>query len=144
MDDRELLQAFEAASLTAEQWTHPAHVRVAYLSLRQHPFPEALRRMRSGIRALNAQLGVEESATSGYNETTTHAFLQLIAATTQAYGGVMPTDDSESFCRMHPHLLQKHVLRLFYSPERRLHPDAKHAFVEPDLAALPRLRGVRN
>ena len=29
------------------------------------------------------------------------------------------------------------LLRFFYSPERRSHPDAKTVFIEPDLAPLP-------
>jgi hypothetical protein len=42
--------------------------------------------MRSNVKAYNDHNGVPESATSGYNETTTHAFLHLILATLQAYG----------------------------------------------------------
>jgi hypothetical protein len=112
-------------------------VRVAYCYLRQHPFEEALERVRAGIQKFNAANKVPESATSGYNETTTVAFVRLVDATMRAYGGVMPTGDSQAFCETHPQLLQKHVLRLFYSPQRRMHPDAKARFVEPDLTALP-------
>jgi hypothetical protein len=42
---------------------------------------------------------------------------------------------------MHPQLMTKHALRLFYSPQRRMHPDAKGRFIEPDLTPLPRLDG---
>jgi hypothetical protein len=81
----------------------------------------------------------------GYNETTTHAFAHLIAATMQAYGEVFPTIDGEAFCATHPQLMTRHVLRLFYSPARRMDPRAKQEFVEPDLAPLPKLDGeVRN
>jgi hypothetical protein len=38
---------------------------------------------------------------------------------------------------MHPQLMSKHVLRLFYSPAGRMHPEAKATFIEPDLAPLP-------
>ena len=55
----------------------------------------------------------------------------------RAYGTVIPTADSEAFCDMHPQLLNRNILRLFYSPERRMHPDAKTRFVEPDLTDLP-------
>ena len=83
---------------------------------------------------------VPEGPTSGYNQTTTEAFIRLIDAVMRAYGEVMPTADSEAFCEMHPQLLNRHVLRLFYSPQRRMHPDAKTRFVEPDLTSLPRCR----
>jgi len=138
MTDSDLVHQFEALTLPFEQWTHRAHVKVAFLYLRDHPFDEALVRMRRGITAYNAANKVAESPTSGYNETTTHAFLQLIAATMQAYGGVFPADDSDAFCNMHPQLMTRHALRLFYSPQQRMHPLAKTQFVKPDLAPLPR------
>jgi hypothetical protein len=112
---------------------------VAYLYLTQHPFDEALRRLRAGIQAYNGFNHVPEGSTSGYNETTTHAFLHLIAATMGAYGRTHPVSDSDGFCDAHPHLMTRHVLRLFYSPQRRMDPAAKTRFVEPDLAPLPRI-----
>ena len=139
MHDADLLRQFESLALPFAQWTHPAHVRVAFLYLRNHPFDDALSRMRAGVKAYNTANNVPESPTSGYNETTTHAFLHLIAATMQAYGGVCPADSSDAFCDAHPQLMTRHALRLFYSPQQRMHPLAKTQFVEPDLAPLPRI-----
>lgn len=139
MTDDEHLQAFESLTLPFDQWTHRAHVKVALSYLRRHPFSEALDRMRAGIKAFNARNGVPESPTGGYNETTTHAFMHLIAATLHAYGQTHPTPDGESFCDTHPQLMTRHALRLFYSPQRRTDPLAKSQFVEPDLAPLPRM-----
>jgi len=112
---------------------------VAYLYLRRHPFAEALERMRRGIKAYNAAHNVPESPTSGSNETTTHAFLHLIAAVLKAYNHTLPAAGADSFCDTHPEFQSRHILRLFYWPERRMHPDAKTTFVEPDLSELPRL-----
>ena len=139
MTDPDLLSHFESLTLPFDQWTHRAHVKVAYLYLCKHPFDEALRRLRAGIQHYNAHNDVPESPTSGYNETTTHAFLHLIAATMRAYGETHPCDTADAFCDTHPQLMTRHALRLFYSPERRMHPDAKTMFIEPDLAPLPRL-----
>jgi len=143
MDDAELLRQFETLTLPFNQWTHRAHVRVAFSYLRAHPFDEALLRMRRGVKAYNAANNVPESATSGYNETTTYAFLHLIAATMSAYGGVFPADTADTFCDTHPQLMTRHVLRFFYSPQQRMHPLAKTQFVEPDLAPLPKMNGGR-
>jgi len=138
VDDREFLSQFEALTLPFAQWTHRAHVKVAFLYLRRHEsFDAALDKLRRGIQAYNAANGVKESPTSGYNETTTHAFLRLVDATMRAYGGTFPTPDTDAFCDTHPQLMHRHALRLFYSPQRRMHPDAKTKFVEPDLAPLP-------
>lgn len=137
MDDWELVRQLESCTLPFGQWTHRAHVRVAYTLLRAHPFPEALARFRKAVQAYNAKNNVPESATQGYNETTTHAMLHLILATMRAYPGDYPTADA--FCETHPQLMTRHCLRLFYSPNRRMHPLAKTQFVEPDLAPLPLL-----
>ena len=137
MDDAELLRRFEDHSLPFEQWTHRAHVRVAYCYLHRLPFEKAVAKITSGIRAYNAAKNVPEGPNSGYNETTTVAFAKLVAATMAAYSEVMPTPDSEAFCDAHPQLLQKHILRIFYSPLRRTDPRAKYEFLEPDLTSLP-------
>jgi len=139
MNDADLLAAFESQSIPRPDWTHRAHVKVAYLYLTKFPFPEALEKIRTGIQKLNAANKVPEGPNMGYNETTTVAFAHLIAATIGAYGKVFPTPTADAFCDKHTQLLSPHILRLFYSPDRRMHPDAKTRFVEPDLTPLPRI-----
>jgi hypothetical protein len=139
MTDDELVNAWETLVLPLDQWDHLAHVRVAFTYLKRHPFPEALDKMRAGIKAFNARHRVPETPTIGYNETTTHALMHLIAATIRAYGEARPTPNGDSFCDTHPQLMTPCALRLFYTPLRRAHPLAKTQFVEPDLAPLPRM-----
>lgn len=139
MTDDELLRQFEDLSFPYEQWNHQAHVRVAFIYLSRYPFAEALDRIRASIKAYNAKNKVPEEQFYGYNETTTHAFLILVAATMAAYGKFFDTPDSESFCDRHTQLLDRNILRLFYSPACRSHPDAKTRFIEPDLAPLPKI-----
>jgi len=133
------LREFENCTLPFEQWTHRAHVRVAYLYLCQNAFDAALDLMRAGVRRYNAANDVPEGPTSGYNETTTVAFVHLVAAVRAAYAKTHPVDSSNAFCDMHPQLMTKHALRLFYSPERRMDPRAKTEFIDPDLAPLPKI-----
>ncbi len=57
----------------------------------------------------------------------------------RAYAQTHQVHSADEFYDMHPQLASKHVLRFFYSPERRMHPLAKTQFIEPDLAPLPRL-----
>src|ERR1043165_5068851 len=96
--DRDFLGQFESCSLPFEQWTHRAHVRVGYLYLCTHPFEGALDLMRRGVRRYNAANQVPEGPTSGYNETTTHAFLHLVAAVMRAYGHTFPVKSADEFC----------------------------------------------
>ena len=137
MKDSELLQAFEDCTLPMNEWRHRTHVKVAYLFLRSFSLEEATSKMRAGVKALNAVYGVPEGPTSGYNETTTVAFLRIVQSVMVTYSQVLPAATADEFCDNHPQLLSKHLLRLFYSPERRLHPEAKERFVEPDLTPLP-------
>jgi hypothetical protein len=101
-------------------------------------FEEALTTLRGAIKRLNAAHGVVETAQRGYNETITVAFLRIVDCMMQIYPG---SADSEEFCDANPQIMNPRVLRLYYSPERRSHPDAKARFLEPDLATLP--RGLR-
>lgn len=140
MTDDELLTAFENLALPLEQWTHRAHVRLAYLYLQNAAFDDALEKLRRGIKAFNARHDIPNTPISGYNETTTHAFLHLIQSTMRAYGQVFPASDSQSFCDIHPQLMCKHVLRFFYSSARRMDPLAKTQFMEPDLTPLPEVK----
>jgi hypothetical protein len=135
MDDGALLTAFESQTIPHAEWNHRAHVRVAYLYLVRHEFDAALDRMRRGIQALNLVLGVQDSLESGYHETLTHAFLRIIHTTIKTFG---PAESSDEFCDQQPQLLQRKILRLFYSRARIVSWEAKRTFVEPDLAPFPR------
>ena len=137
MKDDEFVQQFESRTLPFESWTHRAHVRLAFIYCRRHGVDDAIERLRRGIKAYNAANDVPEGPMVGYNETQTVAFARIIHAVMTAYEGLYPAHDGEGFCDLHPELMSKYILRFFYSPERRGHPDAKTSFVEPDLAPLP-------
>lgn len=135
--DTELLRRFESGDIDLAEWNQRKHVAIAFLYLRDYGFDGALGRLRERIPAFNARKGIEEGPLSGYNETTTVALLRIVDAVRRAYSSTYPASDSDTFCDAHPELMSKHILRLFYSPERRMHPDAKKKFIEPDLAPLP-------
>jgi hypothetical protein len=139
MDDEQLLAQFENQTLPFSEWTHRAHVKVAYLYLRKHPFPQALEHLRKGIKAYNAANNRPDGPMQGYNETTTHALTHLICAVMRAYDKTHPVTTADSFCDVHTELMSQYVLRFFYTVERRTNPLAKTQFVEPDLAPLPKI-----
>lgn len=137
LTDDEFIRQFEDRTLPFHKWTHRAHVKVAYLYLRDYSFEVALKKIRTNIKAYNAVNKVPEEQFSGYNETTTQTFLRLVHATMNAYEGIFPSANADAFCDTHPQLRTKHLMRLFFTPERRQHPDAKEQFIEPDLSQLP-------
>ena len=139
-DDESLISSFEELRLGLNSWNQRTHVALAYLYLSKYGFDGALKELRTRIKAFNARHQIEESPTSGYNETTTVAMLRLVYSTMGAYEGIFPVSSAEEFCDTHPQLMSKHIMRLFYSPERRMLPEAKTEFVEPDLAPLPAVK----
>lgn len=134
MTDDELLSAFENCSLPCEQWTHRAHVRVAYLYASRHQLESAIGRMRAGLKAYNKATSTPETIDRGYHETITRAFMRLIFAVQQQSG---PHSSSDAFCETHPELLTKTVLLTCYSRERIMTWEAKREFLDPDLQPLP-------
>jgi hypothetical protein len=134
-DDDQFLADFEACRWPFDQWHHQQHIKVAYLYLRRYPFDVAMERIRERIKAYNLAHGVPDLPTRGYHETMTQAWLRLVLLTLQEYG---PAETADRFYEQHPQLSQTKVMRLFYSRERFMSPQAKIEFVEPDLAPLPR------
>jgi hypothetical protein len=134
LTDAELLEQFEKCTLPRDQWLHATHVRVAYIYLSRCSFEVALEKMRSGIQSYNAVTGVVDGPHAGYHETITQAWLRLVASTMRHHDRGLDSDD---FCRLQPHLLQRSLLRLFYSRTRIMSPAAKRSFIEADLAPLP-------
>jgi len=140
MTDDEHLQRFEDQSLPLEQWTHRAHLKVAYLYLLRFSFDETLSRLQTGIRAYNAAQGIVDSPMGGYHETMTCAWLQLVHTTLCQFG---PAETADAFFDAQPQLTQKRALLLFYSRDRIMSAEAKAMFIAPDLAPLPQPLNTR-
>jgi hypothetical protein len=139
--DAEFIAAFERQEWPLEHWHHRDHIRLAYLYLRMYPFDEAAAKLREGIKAHNSALDMPDTPTMGYHETMTIAWLRLVETMLKEYG---EEESGEAFCDAHPELSQKKTLRLFYSKDRFMSPEAKVRFLEPDLAPLPTPRRGRD
>jgi hypothetical protein len=133
--DEEFLAAFEACTIVfPTEWTHRAHLRMAYLYLDRHPFEEALRRVRTGIQRFNAANRVPEGPDRGYHETLTQMWLRTIHGLREARGRESGFD---AFLEQHPYLLDKRLFRLFYTRQTAMSDRAKREYVAPDLADFP-------
>jgi len=133
--DEAFLSSFEDFTLPFEQWKHRAHIKVAYLYLRQLPYAQALDKIRANIQRYNAATNTPESLERGYHETMTQGWLRLVHSTLCEYG---PAGSADEFLETQEHLLNRKALRFFYSRDRLISWRAKAEFVEPDLAPLPR------
>jgi hypothetical protein len=131
MTDAEFLAAFEWCTLPRSEWTHAAHVRLAWLYLGRLPFAQALARVRDGIRCYNAAHGSD-----GYHETITVAFVVLIHA---RLAGAGPGEDFAGFRARNPDLLDRRppILEHYYDPATLASAAARQRFVVPDREPLP-------
>jgi hypothetical protein len=134
LSDAELWERFHTATLPSAEWNHRAHVRVAWLYLRQCSLDEAHILMRVGIIRLNASHGLVESAARGYHETMTRVWLRLVAAAMRATPEHVA---SAAFLEEHAASLGKDAPLRHYARDRLFSATARACFVEPDLSPLP-------
>lgn len=125
MSDEELVDAFEAATLPADHFSHAMHVRVAWCYLRRHPLGEALARFTTALKRFAAHHG----ATGKYHETVTVAYMLLIAERL----AVSRNLSWEEFIAAYPELLARHpsVLERYYDAETLASGRARLGFVMP-------------
>jgi adenylate kinase family enzyme len=133
LDD--LAGRFQVCAVPAKEWTHAAHLVVGLWHVHQYGAEDALLRLRSGIRRLNESHGGVNSATNGYHETITAAYVQLLAE----YLGSGQTDMPLGMRALHllaSPLATKDVLFTFYSHERLTSATARLGWVDPDIASV--------
>jgi hypothetical protein len=124
-DHQEFLRRFESAELTSAELTHAEHIRMAWLYLRAHPLPEALARIRDGIRHFADVHG----ASALYHETVTVAYALLIVSRIED-----GQDDWDEFRRANPELFEPKlgILQRYYDEQTLQSPRAKQRFIWPD------------
>ena len=129
--DREFLARFERAGIPKDEWTHRAHVRLAYVLLVRLPYEAAVQCLREGIPRLNRSQGVADTATSGYHETLTVAWAALVAERVED-----EALDFDTFIARHPELLRRELVLDHYSRERIFSLQARRGFLPPDRRAV--------
>ena len=129
MTDEGLVAAFESAELPGDQFTHAAHVRVAWCYLRRLSTPEALARFDISLR----RFATANGAAAKYHATITTAFMLLIAERLEGTRDLSWTE----FAARHPELLTKEpsILARYYTTETLTSDRARRVFVMPDRLA---------
>ena len=130
MNDREFLTALETLNLPHDDFPHRAHVRMAWLYLREHGWSEGIIKIRATIQHYAAAHGARRK----YHETITLFWARLVA---NANAQTPDAADFQEFIAQHPELLDGNLLSKFYSKERLQSEEARLAWLEPDLKLLP-------
>lgn len=123
-------------TLPYAEWSHAAHFAAALWLLRH---PETLRRhggMEPVIRRYNAAVGVPNTETRGYHATITEASLRAAAHVLAEATPDAPLAPILATLLASP-LGQSRWLLVHWSEPRLMIPEARGAWLEPDLAVLP-------
>ena len=130
----ELLRRFEDCTLPREEWTHAAHLTVALWHLLQFDWPEAVARVRHGIKRYNAAHGIVTTPTGGYHETLTIFWLRVVRTFLEA-----ERNEARALVHLANELTATHDKSLplaHYTRARLFSPEARANWVEPDLRSL--------
>lgn len=130
-DDRRFQASFEACTVTPDEFTHRAHLRLAYVYLAQGDFDVAFQRTRSAIHQFLAHHQIDAAK---YHETLTRAWLMAVRHFMDRAGS---TDSADDFLSKSGALLDAGVMLTHYSKATLFSPAARSAFVEPDLDPIP-------
>lgn len=104
MTDAELLRRFEDSSLSGDDFTHPRHVRVAWLYLETYHRDEALERMADGLRRLVTCLGKPDK----FDYSLTRAWIDKIDAARTSHPEARSFEELIAAC---PSLLDRTTVR---------------------------------
>jgi hypothetical protein len=126
MDTFESLMAEVMAS--ADRFGHREHLHLAWLAVRRYGASAAPALISDGIQRTARYAGAPQK----YHATMTEAWTRLVA-----HHVPEGPDNFAGFLGRFPGLLDKRLLTGHYSSTRLASPEARRAWVAPDLAPLP-------
>jgi hypothetical protein len=129
-----LIREFDACTLPRHQWEHQAHLTVALWYLTHYSQPEATNYIRNGIQRYNLAQGIKTTKDSGYHETITLFWIQIVRrylSVGTANGSFVDIANALLHSYRNPRLPLE-----YYSRERLMSWDARRSWVEPDLKPI--------
>ena len=130
--DREFRAAFEAGAFAPADFSHRAHVRLAYVYLADSDVNLALERMRAALVSFLSHHGIPATK---YHETLTRAWILAVDHFMHRSPAAASADD---FIARNPLLLDTKIMLTHYSASLLFSDTARARFVEPDLDPIPR------
>lgn len=128
------VRAFERCTLPRGEWTHQAHLLVALWYLSHYSQQEATNCIRRGIQQYNRANGIQATKNSGYHETITLFWVQMVRQYLEVAG------KNRSIVELANSLIQNygnpHLTLEYYSRDLLMSQEARQSWVEPDLKSL--------
>lgn len=129
-----LIEAFENCTLPRSEWTHQAHLIVALWYLTHYSQLEATNYIRNGIQQYNLAQGIKITKDSGYHETMTLFWIQIVhryLSVAIAKGSFVDIANGLLHSCGNPRLPLE-----YYSRELLMSWDARRSWVEPNLKPI--------
>lgn len=120
----QLLEQFEAFEVDPHEFGHRQHVYVAFEMLDKYSYLDACAKYAHAINTIATKAGAADK----FNVTITFAFMSLIAERKSQMEGA----DLNVFLAANPDLLDRAVLKGWYTDERLGSSDARRQFLLPD------------
>ena len=133
-DDLDFRDRFESGAVAPADFTHRAHLRLAYVYLCEGSVETAMPRIRNAIHAF---LRRNDLPADKYHETLTRSWLMAVAyfmdkaKSASTFDGFMAQDDR---------LLDSQIMLTHYRKDTLFSDAARAGFVAPDLQAIPPAR----
>jgi hypothetical protein len=127
--------AFLDRTLPKSAWTHAAHFASVMWLIVKRPDVDVTVAMPQFIRAYNAVTGTVNSETSGYHETITQASIRAARSFCNTAGDYSLAERCNML--MSSPLGKSGWILRHWSKELLFSPEARRAWVEPDLRPLP-------
>ena len=131
-NDREFRAAFEAGAFAPANFSHRAHVQLAYVYLAGSDVDLALERMRAALVSFLSHHGIPATK---YHETLTRAWILAVHHFMHRSPEASSADD---FIARNPLLLDTSIMLTHYSADLLFSDAARAGFVEPNLDPIPR------
>lgn len=130
-EDSDFRSAFESCAIAPAQFTHEGHVRLAYAYLVDGDVESAAARMRDALLRFIGHNGIPPSK---FHETLTRAWVLAV----QHFMNRGTSTSATDFISKNPELLDSKIMLTHYSASVLFSPDARAAWVEPDIDPIPR------
>jgi hypothetical protein len=137
-EDRDFRAAFEACRVLPADFTHRAHLRLAYCYLVAADSERAVAQFRQAIGRFLQYNVVDPDK---YSETLTQAWVLAVDHFMHSCGDTVSAD---AFLSKSPRLLDAKIMLTHYTKDVLFSAAARTRFVEPNLLPIPRHENVRN
>ncbi|MGB5962607.1 MAG: hypothetical protein WBG73_18355 [Coleofasciculaceae cyanobacterium] len=132
-----LIKAFENCTLPRDEWTHQAHLIVALWYLTHSSQLEAIKGIRERIQNYNNAIGIKTTKDSGYHETITLFWINIVCQYLIVEEKNLPVVDLVN--GLNSHYNNPRLPLEYYSCDRLMSWQARRSWIEPDLKSFDRV-----